>query len=463
MEVELTTVLKRQRRFFESGKTRELAFRKRALSMLRDAIKDYEPGILEALKKDLNKSSLEAYMSEVGMVLSELEYLLRNLERFARAKRVPTPLAQFPAVSYVQPEPYGLTLIMAPWNYPFMLCMDPLIDAVAAGNCVVLKPSAYAPAVSGILREMLSSIFPDKYICVVEGGRRENEELLNHKFDYIFFTGSAQVGRLVLEKAARHITPVTLELGGKSPCIVDKTADLKAAAKRIAFGKLLNGGQTCVAPDYVLVQEEVKERLVKLLCKEMTRMVGGDSLTNPDYPKIINEKHFKRLLELLKGEEYLVCGADKEKTADPASLKIAPVILADASYRSPAMQEEIFGPILPILTFSSPKELPERVRRFHRPLALYLFSRDKRTIKLVTEGISYGGGCINDTIIHLATPYMGFGGVGGSGMGSYHGKAGFDTFSHKKSIVRKSCLLDLPLRYHPYTKRKERIIRRFLK
>ena len=347
---------------------------------------------------------------------------------------------------------------MSPWNYPFMLCMEPLIGAIAAGNCCVLKPSAYAPATSSVIQTVIRDAFPGKYVAVVEGGRKENTELLEQRFDYIFFTGGVTVGKLVMEKASRYLTPVTLELGGKSPCIVTDKAKLSLAAKRMVFGKFLNSGQTCVAPDYALVDEKVKEEFLSWVVYWIGKMLGKEPLDNPDYPKMINEKHYHRVMGLLAGAHVCCGGYGHEET-----LQITPTVLENVRWEDPVMQEEIFGPVLPVLTFRSLEEAIAQVKKREKPLALYLFTEDKKEQKKVLKSISFGGGCINDTIIHLATSRLGFGGVGNSGMGSYHGKLSFETFSHTKSIVNKSTWLDLPFRYMPYNATKEKLIRLFLR
>lgn len=456
--MEIEKIVTMQRAYYERQKTKSLNYRMNALNRLEQAILKWEKRIEEALKRDLNKSVFEAYMTEVGMTLAELRYTKKNLKQWMMDKRVKTPLAQFPAKSYVKSEPYGVVLIMSPWNYPFMLCMEPLIGALAAGNCCVLKPSNYSPNVSKVIKAMIEEVFPQKYVAVVEGGRKENQNLLEQKFDYIFFTGGIKVGKLVMTKAAEHLTPVTLELGGKSPCIVEKTANLKLAAKRLVFGKFLNAGQTCVAPDYLLVQKEVKKEFLQYVLYWIKKMYGNDGEYGQDYPKIINEKHFERICHLIEGEEVLVGGK-----ANPDTLQIAPTVLNHVKWSAPVMQEEIFGPVLPVLEFTKIEEAEQFVKERPKPLALYLFTQDKSVEKRITEGLSYGGGCVNDTIIHLATSYMGFGGVGESGMGNYHGKESFETFSHRKSMIKKYNWFDNPVRYVPYKKTKERILRMFLK
>ncbi len=391
-------------------------------------------------------------MAEIAMVRAEISYCRKHLKSWMKPADVRTGLANFPARSFTVAEPYGTVLIMAPWNYPVLLCLSPLVNAVAAG--VILKPSAYAPAVSGVIRRMITDIFPRKYVAVVEGGREENEALLEQRFDYIFFTGSVEVGKVVLEKAARFLTPVTLELGGKSPCIVDKTADIRLAARRIVFGKLLNCGQTCVAPDYILVHGEVRDRLVASMKRELVRMLGREPLEAEEYPRMVNRKHYLRVMNLLKGGSVVTGGY-----GNPDTLQIAPAILENVSTESPVMQEEIFGPVLPVLAYRTREELMAVLRR----LACYLFTKDRELERWMLRHLSFGGGCINDTIVHLATSRMGFGGVGSSGMGSYHGKTGFETFSHRKSIVKKYGWPDLPVRYHPYRKWKDAVVRKVMR
>lgn len=456
--MDIKELVSSQRKLFYTGKTRDYRFRLTALNRLEQAIRANQAEIEAALKKDLGKAAQEAYMTEIGLSLSEIAYAKKHLKQWMGRKNVPTPLAQFHSKSFVMPEPYGVTLIMSPWNYPFMLCIEPLAGAIAAGNCCVIKPSAYAPTVSAVLKKVVRLAFPPEYVAVVEGGRAENEALLEQRFDYIFFTGSVLVGRLVMEKAARFLTPVTLELGGKSPCIVDETADLNLAAKRLAFGKFLNCGQTCVAPDYLLVQDTVREEFVRLLVKWIRRMYGKDPVKNVSYPKMINEKHYARVMGLLKGELAAAGGY-----GDPKTLKIAPTVLTDADWQSPVMQEEIFGPVLPVLEFHRLEDAIRMVERREKPLALYLFTTDKKAENKVLRRLSFGGGCVNDTVVHLTSPYLGFGGVGCSGMGSYHGKLSFDTFSHQKSVMKKYNWLDLPIRYQPYRAWKLRLLKLVLK
>ena len=457
-EQEIKDLVTRQRKYFQTGATLPVSVRVDALKRLYGVISGCEKEIHTALKRDLGKSGFESYMCETGLVLEEISYMLKHIHRFSREKNVRTPLAQFHSRSFKKPSPYGVTLIMSPWNYPFMLTLSPLVDALAAGNTAVVKPSAYSPHTSDVILQILSQCFDPEYVAVVTGGRAENTCLLREHFDYIFFTGSQFVGKEVMRNAAEHLTPVTLELGGKSPCIVDKSADIKLAARRIVFGKYLNCGQTCVAPDYIYCHRSVKDKLIKEVQKQIQKQYGKQPLRNPNYGKIINEKHFDRLLGLI----------DKNKTvhgggSDRHSLRIEPTVLDNVTFADAVMQEEIFGPIMPILIFDNLDEAIRNINAMPHPLALYLFTSDKAAAKKVTSRCGFGGGCINDTIIHLATTEMGFGGFGESGMGSYHGKVGFDTFSHYKSIVDKKTWIDLPMRYQPYRKLHEKMIRFFLK
>lgn len=454
--MDISLLVARQREHVSSKATLDVHRRIRLLRTLRETIIKQERQILDALYTDLRKSDFESYMTEVGIVRDEIGHLLRHLVSWSRTKRVKTPLAQFPARSFIVPEPFGVVLVMAPWNYPFQLCLNPLAGAIAAGNTVVLKPSAYAPATSRLLASLLHSVFDARDVVVVEGGRSENEQLLEQRFDHIFFTGSVRGGKLVMEKAARHLTPVCLELGGKSPVIVDATADIPLAAKRIVFGKLINAGQTCVAPDYVLAHASIEQPLFDAIKQEISRCFPEGSFET--LPTIVNKRHFERLSALLEGEE-ISFGGD----CDPVTHRISPTILRNVESTSAVMQEEIFGPILPILRYSTLDEAIRFVREREKPLALYLFTTDRDVQRRCISELSFGGGCVNDTIIHIATPHMGFGGVGESGMGSYHGKASFDTFTHYKSMVKKSNLIDLPFRYHPYDKKKERLVRFFLR
>lgn len=455
---EIQSIIQTQRAFFDSGATLPVDSRIQALKKLQSHILRYEEEIGEALKQDLGKSSYESYMCETGLVLSEISYMLRHVRSYAREKRVRTPLAQFHSRSFKKPSPYGVVLIMSPWNYPFLLTLDPLVDAIAAGNTAVVKPSAYSPHTSDLMVKIIKESFPPEYVTVVTGGRAENTCLLNEHFDYIFFTGSQAVGREVMRCASAHLTPVTLELGGKSPCIVEKTANLKLAAKRIVFGKYLNCGQTCVAPDYIYCDASIKDQLIEEIKRQVRLQYTEQPLSNPAYGKIINEKHFQRILGLIDPEKVVLGGK-----SNPETLQIEPTVMDQVTFADAVMQEEIFGPLMPILTYDSLDEAIRRINSMAHPLALYLFTSSRQTSRKVTARCQFGGGCINDTIIHLATSEMGFGGFGESGMGSYHGKDGFDTFSHYKSIVDKKTWLDLPMRYQPYKEFNRKLLHMFLK
>ena len=451
-------IVKKQRAFFNTGVTLKVSYRNAALRKLRKAIKANEDRICAALKADLGKSKTESYMCELGITYSEISFMLKWDRLLAMDKPRPTPMAQFHSSSYVRPMPHGVTLIMSPWNYPALLTLEPLVDALAAGNTAIVKPSAYSPYTSEVISDIIEKTFDPEYVAVVIGGREENTYLLDEKFDHVFFTGSKEVGRLVMAKASRHLCPVTLELGGKSPCIVGKTADLELAAKRIVFGKLLNCGQTCVAPDYILCHHAVKDQLIEALKEEIKLQYGENYLENEDYGKIISKKHFHRIKALIDEKKVVYGGGSNEET-----LQIEPTIMDKVKPDDAVMQEEIFGPIIPILEFKNRGQVIDFVNERPRPLALYVFTDDKGFAKEITKRCAFGGGCINDTIIHIATSYMGFGGNGESGMGAYHGKAGFDEFSSKKSIVDKKTWLDLPMRYQPYNPVGEKLLKLFLR
>ena len=452
-------ILQSQRAYFQSGETLSLGFRVAMLKKLLAAVNQQEQQIAQALTADLGKSHYEGFMCEIGLVRSEISHMIRHLKRYAKEKTVPTPLAQFAARSYVKPCPYGNVLIMSPWNYPFLLALEPLVNALAAGNTAVVKPSAYSPATSQVIAKLLGECFAPEYVAVVTGGRGENAQLLSQKFDFVFFTGSQAVGKEVLRHTAQTLTPAVLELGGKSPCIVDSTAKIHLAAKRIVFGKFLNCGQTCVAPDYILCHESVKDALVEQLCRQIRRQYTHQPLENEDYGRMVNRKHFDRVRGLIDPDKVVLGGR-----ANPETLQIEPTVLHNVTWEDPVMQEEIFGPVLPVLTYQNLEQVYQLLGQREKPLALYLFSEDKNTVREVTRRCRYGGGCVNDVVVHLATPNLGFGGVGESGMGAYHGKVGFDTFSHQKSILDKKTWMDLPMRYQPYQKRRyEKLLRFFLK
>ena len=455
-------IVQNQRDYFNLGETIPVSFRKKMLKNLSACIKKYNKEILDALHTDLNKSSFEGYVTEISIVQEEISYTLKHLSKWAKPRKVKTPITQFPAKCYQYFEPYGVTLIMAPWNYPFQLTLAPLVGAISGGNCAVLKPSNYSPATSAIIKKIVEETFDPKYVAVVEGGREANTNLLEQHFDYIFFTGGVTVGKLVMEAASKHLTPVSLELGGKSPCIIDETANIDLTAKRLAWGKFINAGQTCVAPDYVLVHESVKDKLLEALVKWIKVFYQENPLENPNLPKIITQKHFERVSAFVDGSNPSNGKVIFGGTRNPATRQICPTILDGATPDSPVMSEEIFGPVLPILTVKNLDEVIDFVRSRPKPLALYLFTTSKAAEKRIVSTLSYGGGCINDVIVHLATSYMPFGGVGNSGMGAYHGKDSFTTFTHAKSIMNKANWLDLPVRYPPYTEKKLKLIEKIL-
>ncbi len=425
------------------------------LRRLRDLLTTSESAILKALQDDLGKGPGEAYLTELGIVLSELNHTIRHLKRWMRPQRVAGSLSVFPSRSRRLPEPYGLVLIMSPWNYPFQLTITPLIGAIAAGNRCVVKPSNQTPRSAQLMADLITAWLPPEEAAVVQGGREENQQLLDERFDYIFFTGGHTVGRLVMQKAAEHLTPLTLELGGKSPCIVDASADIQLAARRIAFGKGMNAGQTCVAPDYLLVHHDIKEALLQAIQAQWQAFYGQDALNCDQWPRIINQKHYERLMALMQGEK-IVCGGQGD------GQRIAPTLIDEVSWQSPLMQEEIFGPLLPVISYERLDEAIEQIQQRDKPLALYVFSQDQGQTDKILQSLSFGGGCVNDTLIQLSNPHLPFGGVGASGMGSYHGRHSFDTFSHYKSVLYKG-KMDFPFRYPPYSDNKTKLLKRFLK
>ena len=441
-------IIKKQRGFFESGKTIPVRFRIEMLKRLYKAVRTNEAEINNALKADLGKSDFEGFMCEVGLSLTEISYMIKHTRKFAAEKMVRTPLAQFAAISYKKPSPYGNVLIMSPWNYPFLLTIEPLTDAIAAGNTAIVKPSAYSPNTSRVVEKIIKECFDEEFVAVVTGGRKENSQLLDKKFDMVFFTGSQNVGKEVLRACSKHLTPAVLELGGKSPCIIDSSAKIQLAAKRIVFGKYLNCGQTCVAPDYILCHKDVKDEFIKEVKIQIREQFGENPIENPDYGRIINEKHFDRINSLIDRSK-VVCGG----RADRGTLKLEPTVMDNVSLSDKVMGEEIFGPVMPVIPYEKFEDVLGILKDVQKPLALYIFSENKANINNILDRISFGGGCVNDVIIHLATSEMGFGGVGESGMGAYHGKTGFEAFSHTKSIVDKKTFMDLPMRYQPYNRK----------
>ena len=447
--IDIKNIVTIQRNFFLKGNTLSVDFRLTQLNKLKLILKNNESMILDALHNDLRKSNFEGYETEFGIVLEELNYTIKHLKTWMQATKVKTQMAQFPAKCFTYPEPYGVTLIISPWNYPFQLSMAPLIGAIAAGNTVVLKPSNKSSNTSKVLTKLLEENFPKELISVVNGGRAANTSLLDQKFDYIFFTGSVPVGKIVMEAASKNLTPVTLELGGKSPCIVDETADLKLTAKRIVWGKFLNAGQTCVAPDYLYVHKSVKNELIKHLKRYIIKFYGKNPKESNDYPRIIDGKAFERLIDYLNCGKIAIGG-----DIDQDELYIEPTILDNITFEDEVMKDEIFGPILPVLEFESLNEVIDTINERPKPLALYFFSNNEKNISRILQRTTSGGACINETIIHVASLYLPFGGVGESGMGKYHGASSFETFSHIKSVVKKDFSMDVPLRYPPFSSSK---------
>lgn len=454
---DIHTVVERQRAYFRTNATLPVFARKAALRRLYDVVSAHEDAIADALAADLGKCHDEAYMCEIGLSLAEIRHQIAHVGRWAgrHARRV--DLANAIASAHVERVPYGVTLVMAPWNYPFLLTLEPLAGAIAAGNTVVIKPSAYSPASSAELARICEEAFNPKLVAVVQGGRAENNALLDEAWDYIFFTGGVTVGKLVMARASEHLTPVTLELGGKSPCIVDATANLRVAAERIAFGKWLNCGQTCVAPDYLLVDERVADRLVAEIQRAVERQLGDDPLSNPEYGKMVNRKHFDRVRGLIDPAKVVSGGQ-----VDEGALRIAPTIMRGVTADDAVMGEEIFGPVLPVLTYRELDEAIDFVRSRPTPLACYFFSENRAAQRRVTAEVPFGGGCVNDCIMHLATSHMGFGGMDASGMGSYHGRKSFETFTHEKSVISKATFFDAPFRYAPHADWKRPIIKLFV-
>ncbi|EEL71866.1 MULTISPECIES: aldehyde dehydrogenase [Bacillus cereus group] len=452
-----SSIVNKQKEYFYKGHTRSVETRKNNLKKLYEGIQRFEDEIFQALKLDLNKSVHESFTTEIGYVLKEISFQMKHISSWSKPKRVRTALTHFGSKGKVVPEPYGVTLIIAPWNYPFQLAIAPLVGALAAGNTVVLKPSELTPNVSKVLTRMLGELFPEELVSVVEGGAEESTALLKEPFDYIFFTGSVGVGKVVMEAAAKKLTPLTLELGGKSPCIVHKDAKLDVTARRIVWGKFLNAGQTCVAPDYMYVHSSVKEQLIEALRHEIAEQYGKDALQNDNYVRIVSERHFERLCTFLQDGKPVIGGNYTKET-----LHIEPTVLTNVTWQSAVMEDEIFGPILPIIEYDKIEEVIETIQHHPKPLALYVFSEDRKVQEKVTSNISYGGGCINDVVYHLATPYLPFGGVGSSGLGSYHGEQSFRTFSHYKSILSQSTAFDMKIRYSS-TKSALKFIRKLLK
>ncbi|WP_077326832.1 aldehyde dehydrogenase [Virgibacillus siamensis] len=454
---QISQLVNSQREFFKSGKTLDYAFRRTQLKALKSMLKNYETDIYRALKKDLNKSAHEALTTELGILYAEIDFALKQLKNWMEPQKVDTPITHKGTKNYIYKEPYGVSLIIAPWNYPLQLLIAPAIGAIAAGNTVVLKPSEFTGATSKLLASMIKQTFESQFVSVIEGAKEVSEQLLEQRFDYIFFTGSPQVGKSVMQQASKHLTPVTLELGGKSPAIVDKDATIDLTAKRIVWGKFTNAGQTCVAPDYIYVHEKVKAKLIKAMKKHIKALYGNHPIDNDDYVHIVHKNHFNRLMKFLNNG-CIVHGG----TADAERLSIEPTLLDGITWENSVMQEEIFGPIMPILTFRKLDDVITEMKEMEKPLALYYFGEKEKSQNKMMENVSFGGGCINDTLYHLANPHLPFGGVGTSGIGGYHGKYSFDTFSHQKSMMKQTTKFDLPLRY-PGGKLTKTLVKRIMK
>lgn len=453
----MKSLIEKQREYFFSGATRPYSFRVEQLKKLRSMIKQYEADIFHVLKADLNKSEHEAFTTEIGILYNEIDFMLKHLKDWMKDEEVPAPLTHKGTKSFLTHEPYGVVLNISPWNYPIQLSLMPVIGAIAAGNTVIIKPSELAIHSSKLINEMITQTFDSQYITVIEGGKETTENLLNEKLDYIFFTGSTHVGKLIMQQASKHLTPVTLELGGKSPTIVDQDSNISLAAKRIAWGKFTNAGQTCIAPDYVYVHEKVFMKFLKALKRYIQQFYSKRPLKNEKYVRIINKNHFERLLRLLENTKVYYGGQSSRET-----LTIEPTIITDVSWDDPVMQEEIFGPILPIFSYTNLDDVIAKIQQNDRPLALYYFGNNKKNEEKIFQSISFGGGCVNDTLYHVAHPYLPFGGVGASGMGAYHGKFSFETFSHRKSVLKQTTLYDLPVRY-PGGKINEAVAKSLLK
>lgn len=445
MKKSIPDIVAAQKRSFADGNTRSIDWRINSLKKLKAALNENEALFLDALKKDMGKPATEAYTSEIGFVLNEIDYALKHLHSWIRPRKVRTPLIWFPAASRVYPQPQGAVLIIGPWNYPIGLLLAPLVGALAAGCVAIIKPSEIAAESSRALAGVIRKTFDESSVAVIEGGADTSGQLLEEEFDHIFYTGGGRVGKIVMSAAAEHLTPVTLELGGKNPCIIDREVDCRRAARRIAWGKFFNAGQTCVAPDYLLVPPELKASLIEELKEAIRTFYGPDPEESPDYARIINDRHFSRLYDLL-GEGTVAIGGE----ADPGSRYIAPTVIDSVSWKSRIMDEEIFGPILPVIEYTDLAEAIAAVNARPRPLALYFFSKSRTNQRRIIRETSSGGVCLNDTVIQIVTPHLPFGGIGPSGLGSYHGRASFDTFTHYRSVMTGSLRLDLPLRYPPY-------------
>ena len=434
-----------QKRFFKTGKSKSINYRIALLKSLKLELLANEQAIYKAIHQDFKKSEFETFLSEFGIVIAQLNLVIKNLKKWAKPERVKNSWLIFPASSYIYKQPYGAILIISPWNYPFILALEPLIMAISAGNTVVLKPSELTPNTSNLITKIINKVFPEDFATTMEGGVALSTQLLSYRWDYIFFTGSVSVGKIVAKAAAKHLTPTTLELGGKSPCIIDDTIPLKDVAKRLVWGKFLNAGQTCIAPDYVLIKENIKLQFIKVLITEIKQAYPKSIKTSEDYPRIINKKHTQRLANMLQNETLLFGGE-----IDEDACYISPTLIDEPDLESASMQDEIFGPILPIISYNTEEDIEAIISKYENPLAFYVFSKNKKFSEKLINQYSFGGGVINDTLIHFGNDKLPFGGVGHSGMGNYHGKYGFNTFSHQKAIVKQKTWINPPVRYAPY-------------
>ena len=455
--MDFSNYIENQENYFRKGNTLPISKRKKLLKNLKKEILSNEDKIFQALNNDLRKSNYETYLTEIGILISEIDLFLSNLKKWAKPKKVKSSLLSFPSSDYIYSEPYGKVLIISPWNYPFQLAVLPLMSAVAAGNTVVLKPSEHAPNTSSLIKEIIEKIFDKSHALVVEGAAETASKLLEYRWDYIFFTGSVKIGKIVATAAAKHLTPTTLELGGKNPCIIDDSVDLRLTSRRIVWGKFVNAGQTCIAPDFLIVKRNIKEQLIDHLSKEIERAYGKDPKESEDYPRIVNKTNLSRLSNMIKDTKILFGGE-----YDIETCYFSPTIIDEPRIDSPIMDEEIFGPILPIISYDDENQIEKLISKYEKPLALYVFSTNKPFSEKIIRKYSFGGGAINDTIIHVGNPNLPFGGVGYSGIGAYHGKSSFDLLSHKKSIVKKGNWLDIKIRYAPY-KGKLEYVKKFFK
>ncbi|EYE88911.1 aldehyde dehydrogenase [Fervidicella metallireducens AeB] len=455
--LDVSKVILKHKEFFEAGVTKDVNFRLEQLKKLKKAVEDREKQIMDALCKDLHKSEFESYLTEIGVVLSSINYFLKHLKKWAKVKKVRVPLNQIGSKAYIYHEPYGTVLIIGPSNYPFQLVFEPLIGAIAAGNCVILKPSELTPNTAKVIKEIITETFDENYISIVEGGKEITRDLINERVDYIFFTGSVAVGKIIAEAAGKNLIPCTLELGGKSPCIVHNDGDLEVAARRIVWGKFVNNGQTCVAPDYLLVHKDVKNDLLAKIKKYIIEFYGESPITNNDYGRIVNHRQWERLINLIDKDKVFYGGEYIEE-----ELYISPTIIDNVNWEDKIMKDEIFGPIIPVIQYDSIESIIKKIKEREKPLALYIFTNSKDIERKIINEISYGGGCVNDTLFHLVNPNLPFGGVGASGIGAYHGKTSFETFSHKKSIMKKTTLFDFNIIFPPY-RNKLKIVKKLFK